>query len=152
MALRSSLGRLNGLSKSLFNIHNARHMVSVTTPCAADPKDIETHTGQVSLCLIACGVKKFKVLLKLVVKHTHTYNSSLKYFKNIFWFATLKKFEKDDYRLVRFIDKEKQVNERFAIDLIADVPPEPKKSRVVSCDGGGGPRGHPRVFINLVSY
>jgi NADH dehydrogenase (ubiquinone) Fe-S protein 6 len=24
-----------------------------------------------------------------------------------------------------------------------------RKERVVSCDGGGGPLGHPRIFINL---
>jgi len=58
-------------------------------------------------------------------------------------------FEKDDYRLVRFTDKEKQVNTRFAIELIAEAPPTEKKSRVVYCDGGGGPLGHPKVYINL---
>ncbi|XP_054283831.1 NADH dehydrogenase [ubiquinone] iron-sulfur protein 6, mitochondrial [Macrosteles quadrilineatus] len=62
---------------------------------------------------------------------------------------TGQKFEKDDYRLVRFIDKTKHVNKKFAIDLIASVPPESKKERVVWCDGGGGPTGHPKVFINL---
>lgn len=62
----------------------------------------------------------------------------------------LQKWEKDDYRLVRFIETPKQVNPEFAIDLIAKVPPEAKAKRVVSCDGGGGPTGHPKVFINLV--
>ncbi|CAL8096791.1 unnamed protein product [Orchesella dallaii] len=62
---------------------------------------------------------------------------------------TGQQFEEDDYRLVRFIDKTKQVNQKFAIDLIAEVPPEAKQSRVVWCDGGGGPTGHPRVYINL---
>lgn len=53
---------------------------------------------------------------------------------------------------MRFLDgKGKEVNERFAIDLIAEVPPIASTSRVVSCDGGGGPLGHPKVFINLVS-
>lgn len=46
--------------------------------------------------------------------------------------------------------KEKQVNPRFAIDLIASVPPTKTKARIVSCDGGGGPTGHPKVYINLV--
>lgn len=58
-------------------------------------------------------------------------------------------WEKDDFRLLRFIDKEKQINERFAIDLIADEPIIKCKDRVVSCDGGDGSLGHPRVFINL---
>uniref|UniRef100_A0A1B6C7M3 NADH dehydrogenase [ubiquinone] iron-sulfur protein 6, mitochondrial n=1 Tax=Clastoptera arizonana TaxID=38151 RepID=A0A1B6C7M3_9HEMI len=58
-------------------------------------------------------------------------------------------WEKDDYRLTRFVDKNKLVNKKFAIDLIASVPPEAKKERVVWCDGGGGPTGHPKVYINL---
>ena len=41
------------------------------------------------------------------------------------------------------------MNTRFAIDLIAEVPPTSCKERIVSCDGGGGPLGHPKVFINL---
>ena len=58
-------------------------------------------------------------------------------------------FEKDDYRLSRFLNREKQINEQFAIDLIEDTPPILCTERVVSCDGGDGPLGHPRVFINL---
>jgi len=49
------------------------------------------------------------------------------------------------------VDREKQVNSQFAIDLIATVAPLGSTSRVVSCDGGGGPLGHPKVYINLVS-
>nr|CAD7258252.1 unnamed protein product [Timema shepardi] len=60
-------------------------------------------------------------------------------------------WEEDDYRLARFIDRPKQINTQFAIDLIAAVPPTPSKERVICCDGGGGPTGHPKVFINLVS-
>ncbi|XP_029662206.1 NADH dehydrogenase [ubiquinone] iron-sulfur protein 6, mitochondrial-like [Formica exsecta] len=58
-------------------------------------------------------------------------------------------FEKDDYRLVRFVDRPKEVNENWAIKLINEVPPSPKKERIVACDGGGGPLGHPKVYINL---
>ncbi|XP_054164474.1 NADH dehydrogenase [ubiquinone] iron-sulfur protein 6, mitochondrial-like [Oppia nitens] len=58
-------------------------------------------------------------------------------------------FAKDDYRLVRFVGKQKEINPRFAIDLIAEVQPISAKNRWVSCDGGGGPLGHPKVFINL---
>ena len=43
-----------------------------------------------------------------------------------------------------------QVNENFAIDLIAEQPVSQVGSRVISCDGGGGALGHPRVYINLV--
>lgn len=61
-------------------------------------------------------------------------------------------FEKDDYRLVRFIDRPKEVNKNWGIKLINEVPPSPKKERIVACDGGGGPLGHPKVYINLVKY
>ena len=61
-------------------------------------------------------------------------------------------FEEGDYRLVRFTERSKQVNPQFAIDLIAQVPPKVCHGRVVSCDGGGGALGHPKVFINLVSW
>lgn len=59
-------------------------------------------------------------------------------------------FEKDDYRLVRFLDRPKEVNKNWGINLINEVPPSPKKERIVACDGGGGPLGHPKVYINLV--
>lgn len=62
---------------------------------------------------------------------------------------TGQKWEKDDYRLARFVDKTKEVNKSFAIDLINQVPPKPCTERVVFCDGGGGPLGHPKVYINL---
>ncbi|KAL2839990.1 zinc-finger domain-containing protein [Aspergillus pseudodeflectus] len=35
-----------------------------------------------------------------------------------------------------------------AIELIHKQPVRWTKKRIVSCDGGGGPLGHPRVFIN----
>lgn len=44
-----------------------------------------------------------------------------------------------------------QVNENFAINLVAEEPVSNIESRVVSCDGGGGALGHPRVYINLVN-
>uniref|UniRef100_T1J807 Zinc finger CHCC-type domain-containing protein n=1 Tax=Strigamia maritima TaxID=126957 RepID=T1J807_STRMM len=62
---------------------------------------------------------------------------------------TGQEWEKDDYRLVRFIDRPKQVNERFAIDLINEIPPKGVAARGVWCDGGGGALGHPKVYINL---
>ena len=42
-----------------------------------------------------------------------------------------------------------QVNENFAIDLIAEQPVSEVESRVIACDGGGGALGHPKVYINL---
>ncbi|KAK4541097.1 hypothetical protein LTR36_008322 [Oleoguttula mirabilis] len=36
-----------------------------------------------------------------------------------------------------------------AIDLIHKQPVRWTKARSVSCDGGGGPLGHPRIFINV---
>uniref|UniRef100_A0A1B6FLE8 Zinc finger CHCC-type domain-containing protein n=1 Tax=Cuerna arida TaxID=1464854 RepID=A0A1B6FLE8_9HEMI len=62
---------------------------------------------------------------------------------------TGQKYEENDYRLARYVERKKHVNTNFAIDLIAAVPPKPEKARIVWCDGGGGPLGHPKVYINL---
>ena len=88
---------------------------------------------------------------------------------------TGQQFDKSDPRNARFTvtGLEKQVNEQFAIDLIAKVPPIVVNKRIVSfptsiidiidndfyhleyfnfqvsCDGGGGALGHPKVYINL---
>ncbi|CAG9771943.1 unnamed protein product [Ceutorhynchus assimilis] len=62
---------------------------------------------------------------------------------------TGQKWEENDYRLSRFVDRPKNVNPNFAINLIDEVPPKQCKDRVVWCDGGSGPTGHPKVFINL---
>ncbi|ELR57432.1 NADH dehydrogenase [ubiquinone] iron-sulfur protein 6, mitochondrial, partial [Bos mutus] len=59
-------------------------------------------------------------------------------------------YDDGDYRKVRFVGRQKEVNENFAIDLIAEQPVSQVGSRVISCDGGGGALGHPRVYINLV--
>ncbi|KAM4028220.1 NADH dehydrogenase [ubiquinone] iron-sulfur protein 6, mitochondrial [Anomaloglossus baeobatrachus] len=58
-------------------------------------------------------------------------------------------FDEDDYRRVRFVGKQKEINEKFAINLIAEQPVNEADNRIVSCDGGGGALGHPRVYINL---
>jgi NADH dehydrogenase (ubiquinone) Fe-S protein 6 len=55
----------------------------------------------------------------------------------------------DDYRQARFLDREKQVNEKFAIDLVAEEPVVVVDGRHVYCDGGHGALGHPKVYINL---
>ncbi|KKA20027.1 hypothetical protein T310_5970 [Rasamsonia emersonii CBS 393.64] len=36
-----------------------------------------------------------------------------------------------------------------AIELIHKQPVRWQKERVVACDGGGGPLGHPKIFINV---
>lgn len=51
----------------------------------------------------------------------------------------------------RFVERPKHVNPNIAMDLINEIPPKACKERVVSCDGGSGPTGHPKVYINLVS-
>ncbi|XP_073534595.1 NADH dehydrogenase [ubiquinone] iron-sulfur protein 6, mitochondrial [Phyllobates terribilis] len=58
-------------------------------------------------------------------------------------------FDEGDYRRVRFVGKQKEVNEKFAINLIAEQPVNEGENRIVSCDGGGGALGHPKVYINL---
>ncbi|XP_076662222.1 NADH dehydrogenase (ubiquinone) 13 kDa A subunit [Halictus rubicundus] len=58
-------------------------------------------------------------------------------------------YDEDDYRNVRFANRPKEVNDNWAIQLIAEVPPKPTKDRIVACNGGGGPLGHPKVYINL---
>ncbi|XP_022123078.2 probable NADH dehydrogenase [ubiquinone] iron-sulfur protein 6, mitochondrial [Pieris rapae] len=62
---------------------------------------------------------------------------------------TGQKWDSDDYRLARFTLAPKQVNTSWAVNLIAEVPPKEVTERVVWCDGGSGPEGHPRVYINV---
>ncbi|CAL1289731.1 unnamed protein product [Larinioides sclopetarius] len=62
---------------------------------------------------------------------------------------TGQKFDEDDARLARFVNAEKYVNPHFAIDLVNSIPPKVVTERVISCDGGGGALGHPKVYINL---
>ncbi|KAE8356691.1 zinc-finger domain-containing protein [Aspergillus coremiiformis] len=45
-------------------------------------------------------------------------------------------------------DMEMQPQPYAAIELIHKQPVSWTKKRVVSCDGGGGPLGHPRIYIN----
>ncbi|KAK7082316.1 NADH dehydrogenase Fe-S protein subunit 6 ndufs6, partial [Halocaridina rubra] len=61
-------------------------------------------------------------------------------------------FENSDKRNARFVVTPRQTNERWAIDLIKEVPPKGVVACVVACDGGPGALGHPRVYINLVSF
>ena len=51
------------------------------------------------------------------------------------------------------MDRGKQTNTKWAIDLIAEVPPKIVKTRVVACTGGSNPAlGHPKIYINLDGY
>ncbi|KAI8984461.1 zinc-finger domain-containing protein [Mycotypha africana] len=47
------------------------------------------------------------------------------------------------------MDINTQPNPSAAIELIAEEPVRFVKERRVACDGGGGPLGHPKVYINL---
>ncbi|PBC25275.1 NADH dehydrogenase [ubiquinone] iron-sulfur protein 6, mitochondrial [Apis cerana] len=58
-------------------------------------------------------------------------------------------YDEDDYRNIRFVNRPKEVNDNWAIKLIAEVSPTSAKEKIVACDGGGGPLGHPKVYINL---
>ncbi|KAI7798726.1 NADH dehydrogenase [ubiquinone] iron-sulfur protein 6, mitochondrial [Triplophysa rosa] len=58
-------------------------------------------------------------------------------------------YDPKDVRKARFVGRQKEVNENFAINLVAEEPVTHIESRVVSCDGGGGALGHPKVYINL---
>ncbi|CAF0867257.1 unnamed protein product [Adineta steineri] len=57
-------------------------------------------------------------------------------------------YDRDDYRNVRFMNKGKLVNPRFAIDYIRNDPVVVCRTRGVWSDSGG-PLGHPKVYINL---
>ena len=59
-------------------------------------------------------------------------------------------WEDSDLRSARFMGKAKETNTKWAIDLIAKVPPKLVDKNVVACDGGPNPAlGHPKVYINL---
>ena len=62
-------------------------------------------------------------------------------------------WSEDDIRQARFIGKEKQTNTRWAIDLIAKIPPKGVHQRIVACEGDPNPAlGHPKVYINLDTH
>lgn len=42
-----------------------------------------------------------------------------------------------------------QVNEQFAISLLAEEPVAVVKGSHTWCDGGRGALGHPKIYINL---
>ena len=62
---------------------------------------------------------------------------------------TGQKWERTDTRMARFVGKEKEVNTRFAIDLLSEEPTTIIDGSHVFCSGGSGALGHPKVYINL---
>ncbi|CAN9503763.1 unnamed protein product [Ophioblennius macclurei] len=58
-------------------------------------------------------------------------------------------YDAQDPRRARFVGRQKEVNKNFAIELVAEESVSEIGARVVSCDGGGGALGHPKVYINL---
>ena len=62
-------------------------------------------------------------------------------------------WDETDLRSARFMDKTKETNTAWAIDLIAKVPPKLVDKRVVACEGDPNPAlGHPKVYISLDSH
>ncbi|CAH8573590.1 unnamed protein product [Schistosoma turkestanicum] len=61
-------------------------------------------------------------------------------------------FSHNDPSVARFTISDKLVNKQFAEKLIAEVPPIACKENVISCDGGSGALGHPKVYINLKTF
>uniref|UniRef100_A0A452TM01 Uncharacterized protein n=1 Tax=Ursus maritimus TaxID=29073 RepID=A0A452TM01_URSMA len=54
----------------------------------------------------------------------------------------------EDYRKTRFVGRQKDVNENFAIGLIAEQPLTEAESPEVVCDSSGVALGPPEVYIN----
>ena len=66
---------------------------------------------------------------------------------------TGQQWDVDDVRSARFMGKQKQTNQRWAMDLINEVPVIKVDKRIVACEGSPNPAlGHPKVFINLDTH
>jgi len=50
--------------------------------------------------------------------------------------------------VVLVLTPRKQPQPLSAMEMVHKVPVQWTHSRVVACEGGGGPAGHPRIFIN----
>ena len=68
-------------------------------------------------------------------------------------------WDEDDARQARFMGgfgvagREKQTNQRWAIDLIQEEPVIMVHKRIVGCEGDKNPAlGHPKVYINLDNH
>lgn len=131
MAYRISVYCLKNLTK-LSSIRNINTKASRLCASVKKTEELstETHTGQVSSMLKNCYANHFAIFLLLLFHQV---------------------YDPTDYRNVRFVNATRQVNPNWGIKLIAEVPPKECTERVVYCDGGDGPLGHPKVYINLVS-
>ncbi|XP_061616260.1 NADH dehydrogenase [ubiquinone] iron-sulfur protein 6, mitochondrial [Phyllopteryx taeniolatus] len=58
-------------------------------------------------------------------------------------------FDAKDPRRARFVGRQKEVTNNWGIKLVAEESVTDVEAHVVSCDGGGGALGHPKVYINL---
>ncbi|XP_061521018.1 NADH dehydrogenase [ubiquinone] iron-sulfur protein 6, mitochondrial [Phycodurus eques] len=58
-------------------------------------------------------------------------------------------FDAKDPRRARFVGRQKEVTNNWGIKLVAEEGVTDVEAHVVSCDGGGGALGHPKVYINL---
>ena len=123
------------------------------------------------LCRLCAGVRSPGVVTSRALASTPSLGDKVTH--------TGQQWDEADPRNARFsvTGLEKQVNNQWAIDLIAKVPPKEVNTRIVSlpprvpsfktlntiysvkknfivlcqvaCDGGGGALGHPKVYINL---
>eukprot|EP00090_Calanus_glacialis_P034194 TRINITY_DN5722_c0_g1_i6.p1 TRINITY_DN5722_c0_g1~~TRINITY_DN5722_c0_g1_i6.p1 ORF type:complete len:133 (-),score=31.08 TRINITY_DN5722_c0_g1_i6:104-472(-) len=89
----------------------------------------------VTSCIHQAAIRPFSVSVMKLDQVTHTGQQ----------------FDEADQRNARFAvtGLKKEVNTQWAVDLIAAIPPTVVTKRVVSCDGGGGALGHPKIYINL---
>merc|ERR1739845_135172 len=49
----------------------------------------------------------------------------------------------------RYLNRRKQMSPNIAMEMYVEESIHVVEGRTVSCDGGGGALGHPKVFINL---
>jgi NADH dehydrogenase (ubiquinone) Fe-S protein 6 len=113
---------------------------------------LETFTGNTSDYLWPLIKAKLHVLVKSKGELNLTTNYSKADYQNTTdekMTHTNQIYPKEDYRRVRFETVTKKlVNEKFAIDLVHQDPVVVSPHRVV-WSSGGGPLGHPRIYINL---
>lgn len=105
--------------------------------CRGDIEKV-THTGQ---------VREIGTVDPIILRLRKHFVEYVRKYLNLYIFQV---FDKEDYRNARFVNAKRYVNENWGIKLIEEVPPKECTERVIFCDGGDGPLGHPKVYINLV--
>uniref|UniRef100_A0A336MB48 CSON008613 protein n=1 Tax=Culicoides sonorensis TaxID=179676 RepID=A0A336MB48_CULSO len=106
--------------QQLKNCHLSSRLIATSSRVLCKNQDI-THTGQLVITQVIC----FDFIFRWQI------------------------FPPDDYRNARFQNAARIVNPNWGIKLIEETPIIECTDRVVSCNGGGGPLGHPKVYINL---